>query len=182
MTTRQDVRVVDSKIVYENPWMSVREDAIELGGRGSRMYGVVERRDFSTVIPYQDGEFHLVEQYRHAVGTRSLEFPQGASSRADDDPAAAARRELREETGLRAARLRLLGGRVFAAAGYSNQGQHVFLATDLRPGAPEREPTESDLRVVRLDLGKFEDRVRAGQIQDGATLAAYALFRLCRDA
>jgi ADP-ribose diphosphatase len=175
------MRVVDTRVVYENPWLRVREDAIELEDGAAGVYGVVERPDFSTVIPHQDGEFHLVEQYRHAVGARSLEFPQGALSHEGDDPATAALRELREETGLRAGSLRPLGRRLFAAAGYSNQCQHVFLATDLHPGPVEREPTESDLIVVRLGVDEFEDRVRAGRIEDNATLAAYALFLLNRD-
>jgi 8-oxo-dGTP pyrophosphatase MutT (NUDIX family) len=175
------MRVLNTRVVYENPWLRVREDAIELEGGAEGMYGVVERPDFCTVIPHQDGAFHLVEQYRHAVGARSLEFPQGALAREGDDPPTAALRELREETGLRAGRLRPLGRRLFAAAGYSNQCQHVFLATELEPGPVDREPTESDLTVVRLGVDEFENRVRTGEIVDNATLAAYTLFLLDGD-
>ncbi|MGH3869630.1 MAG: NUDIX domain-containing protein [Pseudonocardiaceae bacterium] len=76
----------------------------------------------------------MVEQYRYPVSHRSWEFPQGTlPNREDGDPAALARRELAEETGLRAGRLDRLGY-LYPAKGMSSQAFTVFVADHLEAG------------------------------------------------
>ncbi|WP_405014801.1 NUDIX domain-containing protein [Kitasatospora sp. NBC_01539] len=173
------IRTVRSREVYRNPWMSVREDDIEHADGSPGRYGVVDKPDYALVVPRQDGRVHLVEQYRYPVGGRYWEFPQGswADARHPDAPLELARTELREETGLRAARMTYLG-RLHVAYGYASQGCHVFLAEDLTAGTPRREPTEADMRQRWADPAQWRDLVRSGRITDAATLAAHALLGL----
>jgi 8-oxo-dGTP pyrophosphatase MutT (NUDIX family) len=90
-------------VVYTNRWMTVREDKTLRHDGAEGIYGLVEKPDFALVIPYADGGFHLVEQYRYAVKGRYWEFPQGSwEDKPDADPLALARGELAEETGLTA--------------------------------------------------------------------------------
>ncbi|MFB0619100.1 NUDIX domain-containing protein [Streptomyces sp. AGS-58] len=173
------IRTVASRQVYRNSWMSVREDDILRPDGSTGRYGVVDKPDYALVIPRQDGRLHLVEQYRYPVQGRYWEFPQG--SWPEDHQGAApldlARAELREETGLRAARMTYLG-RVHVAYGYASQGCHVFLAEELAQGEPEREPSEEDMRQRWADAGEWRALLRSGRITDAATLAAYTLLRL----
>ena len=94
---------VNTRVVYQNPWMVVREDEIRRPDGSPGIFGVVEKPDFALVMPrWRDG-FWLVELFRYPVGRRAWEFPQGSSGRgASGDQAALARQELAEETGLRA--------------------------------------------------------------------------------
>jgi hypothetical protein len=75
------VRRIGSRIVYRNDWMTVREDDIEFADGTRSIYGLVDKADYALVIAVEDGpdgvRFHLVEQYRYAIGRRSLEFPMG---------------------------------------------------------------------------------------------------------
>jgi ADP-ribose pyrophosphatase len=71
------IETISSREVYRNRWMTVREDAIRRQDGSSGIYGVVHKPDFSLIIPYENGAFHLVEQYRYPVKGRYLEFPQG---------------------------------------------------------------------------------------------------------
>lgn len=174
------IRTVRSREVYRNAWMTVREDDIVRPDGGPGLYGVVDKPDYALVIPRQDdGSVHLVEQYRYPVGGRYWEFPQGSWPEGHQGPAPVdlARAELREETGLHAARMTYLG-RLHVAYGYSSQGCHVFLAEDLTQGAPEREVTEADMRQCRADDAEWRELVRSGRITDAATLAAYTLLTL----
>ena len=99
----------------------------------------------------------LVQQYRHPVGARFWEFPQGAWEEAPDaDAEALARGELAEETGLRAATLEHLG-RLYFAYGLTDQSVDVWRATGLEPGAQALEPTEYGLVARRFE----RDRGRA---------------------
>jgi 8-oxo-dGTP pyrophosphatase MutT (NUDIX family) len=104
------IETLSSREVYRNRWMTVREDSIRRQDGSNGIYGVVCKPDFSLIIPYESGEFHLVEQYRYPVQGRYLEFPQGSwETRADAPPEVVAAGELREETGLVAGRMTYLG-------------------------------------------------------------------------
>ncbi|MFF7400971.1 NUDIX domain-containing protein [Streptomyces murinus] len=176
------IRTVRSREVYRNAWMSVREDDIRRPDGSEGVYGVVDKPDYALVIPRdEDGALHLVEQYRYPVAGRYWEFPQGSwpAGHAGAPPLELARAELREETGLRAARMTYLG-LVHVAYGYASQGCNVFLAEELTQGPPEREATEADMRRRRAAPAEWCDLVRAGRITDAATLAAYTLLNLHR--
>src|SRR5271165_3419874 len=128
------MKTLSSRVVYQNRWMRVREDAIERADGSPGIYGVIEKTDFALIIPVEDGHLYLVEQYRYPVAARFLEFPQGTwEMNPDADPADVARGELREETGLVAEQMNYLG-HLFIAYGMSNQGFHIFRATGLRQG------------------------------------------------
>jgi 8-oxo-dGTP pyrophosphatase MutT (NUDIX family) len=179
------VRTTGSREVYRNPWIRVREDAVERDDGSTGVYGVVERAHFGLVIPAERDGFWLVEQFRHPLGRRSWEFPQGTWS-VEEEPAGddgtadeLARAELAEETGLRAAGLRHLG-HLDLAPGLSTQEFDVWLATGLTPGPTAREATEADMRSAFVPEAEFRTMVRDGRFTDGPSLAAYALLLLDR--
>src|SRR3712207_9507838 len=71
------VRMTGSREVYRNPWLRVREDAVERADGSAGVYSVVEKPHFALVLPYERDGFWLVEQFRYPVGRRAWEFPQG---------------------------------------------------------------------------------------------------------
>lgn len=173
-----ETRATASRVVYENRWMRVREDQIERADGSAGVYGVVEKLDFSLVIPLDGDGFYLVEQYRYPVGARYWEFPQGTwEDNPEAGPLAVAQEELEAETGLRAGSMRRLG-EVFGAYGLTAQRCHVFVATDLAAGPARLEPEEQDLRMGHVPFATFSDMVARGRIKDAATLAAYSLLLL----
>jgi ADP-ribose pyrophosphatase len=177
-TGAMTIETISSKEVYRNRWMTVREDAIRRADGTSGIYGVVHKPDFSLVIPYENGAFHLVEQYRYPVKERSLEFPQGSwEDKEDAPPESVAAGELQEETGLVAGRMTYLG-HLFEAPGYCTQRMHVFLAEELSPGPQRLSPEEGDLVATRITVEEFEALVLEGRIQDASSLAAYSLLRM----
>lgn len=72
-----EIRTTGSRLVYENRWLRVREDRIERPDGSPGLYTVVEKLDFSLVVPVDADGFHLIEQYRYPVRGRYWEFPQG---------------------------------------------------------------------------------------------------------
>ncbi len=174
------VRTTRSREVYRNPWIRVREDVVEHADGSSGIYGVIERPHFGLVLPAERNGFWLVEQYRYPLGRRALEFPQGAWSPGRSGTAEElARTELAEETGLRAGTLRHLG-HLDLAPGMSTQEFDVWLATELTPGAPAREPSEADMTTTFLAEAELRATIADGRLTDTPSVAAYALLLLDR--
>jgi 8-oxo-dGTP pyrophosphatase MutT (NUDIX family) len=171
------VEDLDSERVYADPWVTVRRDHL-LGPDGSvAVYSVVETADCSLVIPLDGERVCLVEQYRHPVGGRRWEFPSGSADACDSDATDAAKRELREETGLSAEEWTVLGA-LDTMPSTLEQTCTVFLATGLSQGPSQRDPEEQDMRSQWFHVSDVERLVSDGAITDAKTVAAFALLLL----
>jgi 8-oxo-dGTP pyrophosphatase MutT (NUDIX family) len=172
------IQTLESKLVYENRWMKVREDAIRRADGSDGIYGFVEKPDFVIILPVQDGMVHLVEQYRYPIKQRQWELPQGSW---EEDPNAnpedLARGELLEETGLAAGAMTLIG-ELYPLYGTATQKYRAYLATDLEPGANSLDHEEQDLITRAFPLSVVETMILSGEIQDANTVAVLGLARL----
>ena len=174
------MRTTNSREVYRNPWIRVREDAVERPDGTTGVYGVVEKEHFALVLPYERGGFWLVEEYRLPVGRRVAAFPQGTWPAGTTGVAEElARAELAEETGLRAGTLRRLG-HLDLAPGLSTQEFDVWLATDLTAGPTAREATEADMTCAFVPEDELRVQIRDGRFVDGPSVAGYGLLLLDR--
>lgn len=131
----------------------------------------------------------LVRQWRLAADAALLEIPAGGLDLAADgtkeDPDAAARRELEEETGWRALTWRKLGA-FFSAPGFTDELMHLYLATNLVPADPDgRLGPEEDERLI-LEWRPWREAIAAaesGEIRDAKTLVGLLWYdRLRADA
>lgn len=170
-----EITTVSSRVVYRNPWMSVREDQIIRPDGSHGIYGVVDKPAFATIAAHENGGFHLVQQHRYPTGIRSWEFPQGTYD--STDPETVARTELAQETGITAESMRYLGT-LYNAPGLTSQACHAFLATGLTHGQPNPDREEQDLTHRWFSLTDFETMIRDGRTIETVTLATYTLLRL----
>lgn len=165
----------DSSTVYENAWISVREDRVT-GPAGEGIYGVVTMRNpavFVVAVDEQD-RVCLVTLERYTTG-RSIEVPAGGSD--GEEPLVAAQRELAEETGFEAADWTRIGA-MNALNGIADAPEHVFLARDLRPitGADARAQDEEGIDAVAwVPFADVLVMIADGRITDGETVAAIAM-------
>jgi ADP-ribose pyrophosphatase len=167
--------VVDSKITYRGRVLDVRQDRVRLPDGGTADLDVVAHSGAVTILPLdQEGQIWFVRQYRHAAGEMLLELPAGTLEE-KEDPAECAGREVREETGMGAEHLRLLG-EFFLAPGYSTEYMYVFLATGLF-SAPLAADSDEYLSVERVPVQQVYQLALGGTIRDAKTLAALLLAR-----
>lgn len=168
---------LSSRAVFENPWMTVFEDHVINPGGGENRYGYVHFKNRAVaILPVDErGNTWLVGQERYTLGAYSWELPMGGAP-LGEDALAAARRELKEETGLTAARWSLIM-RLHTSNSITNEEGFVYLAQELTAGEPEFEETE-DLEIRKLPLSKAQDMVLAGEITDAISCAALLRSRL----
>ncbi|HET7665763.1 MAG TPA: NUDIX hydrolase [Mycobacterium sp.] len=173
-----DIQQVGSREVYRNNWLTLREDGIRRPDGSTGIYSVIDKPTYALVIPCDGDRFRLVEQFRYPLGMRRWEFPQGtAPGQAHLDPIELAHRELREETGLRAASMEYLGT-LDVAPGMSSQRGRVFVATEITEGEHDREHEEQDMHSEWFPRGRLEQMIRDGRITDAQSIAAWALLLL----
>lgn len=170
-------KTLDSKVVYENPWIRVREDAVVRPDGKPGIYGVVETRLATGVIALTpENEVYLVGQYRYPMDSYSWEIIEGGS---DDDESAldAAKRELREEAGLEASHWETLGPEIHLSNCHSNERGYLFLATGLTEVESSPDGTE-ELVIRKVPLAEALAMVDSGEIADAMSIMA--LLRLDR--
>ena len=151
MTQHNSWQVRDSKYLFQSSWYSLRQDQVTLPDGQNITYTLIDHPGYVMVVPVlNDGRVVMERVYRYTLQRTCLECPSGGILEAETFEAAA-RRELEEETGYRAAKLDLLG-RFIGSPGISNEEYDLFLATQLTAdGVLQREPTEEiDLSQVSL--------------------------------
>ncbi len=140
-----------------------------------RDYDLVQHVDAVTILPVDEqGQVHLVRQYRIGAEQEMLELPAGVMD-PGEEPEVAARRELREEIGKDCGELLRLGG-FFMAAGYSTEYMHVFLALNLKD-APLEQDDDEFLTTVVAPLSEVMKMAQDGRLADGKSLSTLLLAR-----
>ena len=170
-------KVLSSKNVYEGSVFSVRRDRLNEPGGITVTRDVIVHAGSVVVLPvFADGSILMVRQYRHAVGDFLWELVAGRVE-PNESIQAGARRELVEEAGYTARKMRKLF-EFFPSPGMLSERMHIFLATGLTQGAAEPEEDER-IEPKRFSLRAIENDIRRGKIRDGKSLAAilyYARF------
>jgi 8-oxo-dGTP pyrophosphatase MutT (NUDIX family) len=169
-----------SKQVYDNPWITVREDRVIRPDGEPGIYGVVHYKNIAVgVLPIEEDHIYLVGQYRYPLESYSWEVPEGGCPEGEE-PLLAAQRELKEETGLEARRWRMLG-EAYLSNSVADEYAVWFLATGLVPGEWRPEGTES-LTVRRVPLREALAMALNGEITDALSLLAIMSYALERSA
>jgi 8-oxo-dGTP pyrophosphatase MutT (NUDIX family) len=162
---------LSTRTIWENDWMAVREDEVINPGGGRNLYGHIHFKNRAVaIVPLDnDGNTWLVGQQRYTLGEWSWELPMGGAP-LDEEPLVAARRELREETGLTARDWSELM-RLHTSNSVTDEIGFVFVARDLTAGEPQFEETE-DLAIRKLPLTEAVAMARRGEITDAISVAA----------
>lgn len=175
----QPWRVLDSRpLINRPPWMSLwEEDVLLPQGLVIQGYLRTTARDYAMVFALlPDGTVPLVRQYKHGIGRASYDLPAGYLDTPAEPPLLAAQRELREETGLVAARWQELGHLVVD----TNRGDtcaHLYLATDARYDGPQHLDPEESLQVSYHTPEMLLAMVMRGEINSMASVAGILLAR-----
>jgi ADP-ribose pyrophosphatase len=173
--TKVENRLIKSNKVFSGRIFEVLQDQILLPNGQTTTLDIISHINSVVVIPINnEGNLLFVRQYRHPTGSPLLELPAGVLNN-DESPEKCAHRELREETGMDARSMFLLG-EFYLAPGYSTELMNAFLAKDLFPD-PLKADEDEFITVESFSAEKVMSMVLHGEIKDAKTLAALFLAK-----
>jgi ADP-ribose pyrophosphatase len=162
--TMQDARLIETEVLVPKPKRFVREALVMPDGYECDWYYVDTPPSVMVVPVTADRRLVLVRQYRHNLKSYQLEFPAGTMNETED-PDAAARRELEEETGFTPAtpgQMRSLGS-FYSLPSETNKYTHVYLSSPVERSGPARLDAEIekyfDISVVLLPVQEALDGI-----------------------
>ncbi len=164
-------KTLSSRLIYQNPWIQLREDKVIRPDGLDGIYSVVDTRIAVGIVAVTpQNEIYLVGQWRYPLNAYSWEIIEGGSD-SGEDPSATAHRELREEAGLIAGKLEIFGPDVHLSNCFTSERAVFYLAQDLKLTEAEPEGTE----VLEVRKVKFEEvftMVERGEITDAMSVIA----------
>lgn len=169
---------LSSKIVYKNQWLQLREDTVIRPDGKKGKYSIVERPPVNFVIALnQGGSIFFIKEYRYPIKKTILQLPAGITDK-NISFLASAKKELLEETGVKAKNWKRLG-KFYIGPGHESIYANVFLATKLNVSQLNKSAKVSDeliLKVIKLSITKIRQLISSGKIECGITLAALNLY------
>ncbi len=167
-------KTLSEKEVYSNPWIKISHHEVINPSGGKGIYGVVSFRNKAIGVVPVDDELHtyLVGQFRYTLNEYSWEIPEGGGPEGEE-PDITAVRELREETGLQASSIELLG-KIHTSNSVTDEVGYLFLAKDLKQLDSSPEETE-DITVRRIPLAQAVQMVESGEITDSLSMTGILL-------
>jgi len=172
---------LDSEVSYSCPGFDVVTDQVRLPSGEETDFDRVSLPESVVILPFTPyGNVVVIDEWRQAVERLNRGLPAGDVEEADEDRHAAARRELREETGYEAGTLRHLTS-VEPANGFSDAVFHYFVARECEPTAEQALDHNETIDVTTTNLDDLVMAARDGSLRDGRTAFAvvhYALFEI----
>ncbi len=167
-------KMISSRLVFEGRAIKLRVDTIETTGGRQSTREIVEHPDCIAVVAIDENDNVLLEsQYRKAVEKELLEIPAGGIE-PGEDPEAAVKREMREETGYLPRKLKQLGG-FYSAPGYSSEYLYLYLASDFVHSPLVAEDTE-EIKLVRVPVKEIPSLLTSGKITDAKSIAGLWMY------
>ncbi len=171
-------KTISSNLAYECKYLKIWDE--DFSGTSGKVYKyyILDRKDYVIVIAKDKKYFYLIEQGRYTVKGKLLQVVAGAIEEGET-PLFAARKELKEEAGIVAKKIKKLGW-FYAYYGCSKQKAYVFLAEYPEFGKQELEGLEKEggVEVKKMTISEIKKCIRTGKIKDADTLSAFNIFML----
>ena len=171
VNTENNWKTLNSKTVYENAWLELSHREVITPGGSDGIYGLVKFKNQAIgIIPIdKEDNIYLVGQFRYAINEYSWEIPEGGGV-LGTDVLEAAKRELKEETGLIANTWTKLA-RIHTSNSATNEEGFLYVAEDLTQMEAEPEDTE-ELQVKKVHLKEAVEMVMRSEITDSLSVCA----------
>lgn len=177
MAKRMRPQTVSSETIYRDSHIRVKHDVLEVDSFSwNQVYLEWHHKNAICIIPFENNGVFLIRQYRHAVSKYLWQFPGGLVE-PNVSEMNMARKELLEETGFVAEKLKKIGT-ISPEPGLTSAHICVYVATGLQKKNTQIERSEIGMEVKFFPIATVRKMIQQGKIHCGITLSAYLLFDL----
>lgn len=167
-------KVISSKMVLDTPWYKVQEEEVEIKPGKRIQYSVSLWHDIVFIVALtKDQEIVLVRQYKHGPQEIMLDTPAGYIDKGED-PLAAAKRELAEETGYTSDKWQKIGFFHQNTAKERGNNIHVFLVQEVTQSNPQELDETENIEVITRPFTEAKELIKSGKIN--STGSAISIF------
>lgn len=169
-------RVTKSDLIFKGKVFNVQVDEIEYdsGNKGIREVAVHPGGAVIVAVT-EDSKIIMVNQFRYPLQKKIFELPAGKLDY-NEDPYNCAVRELEEETGYKAKKVKKLG-QIYTTPGFCTEILHIYLAEDLVRGKHNREEGEQGMEVFEFSKQQIEEKIDNNEITDAKSICGIYLAK-----
>ena len=172
--TKGRARLLQSKVLYTGKVFRLQRDTVIEPGGVQVERDIIIHPGSVVVLPiFQDGRVLLIRQYRHSIGEFLWELVAGRKE-PNESPAVGARRELLEETGYTAKRMRKLL-RAIPTPGFVNEWMWIFAAEELTLGVAQPEEDEK-IAPRKFTLKQVDSMIQRGTLHDAKSIVGLLYY------
>ncbi|ABP67490.1 NUDIX hydrolase [Caldicellulosiruptor saccharolyticus DSM 8903] len=169
-------KTIESKLIYDGSFISLKVDKVLLPDGKTSQRAIVLHSGAAVIVPVdQENNVVLIKQFRKPIEKVIIELPAGKLDK-NEDPLECAKRELEEETGLRAQEFIKLT-EIYTTPGFSNEVIHVYLARGLSQGSSHTDSDEF-VEVFKVSLDEAILMVKNGEVKDAKTIIGLLLAKM----
>ena len=168
-------KLIKTENKYDGPRFKIIQKQYERQDGLNIIRDCVEPGDAVIILAVnENNEVFFIEQYRETIENVALELPAGMIEK-DEDPKDAARRELEEETGIKAKNIEYLTS-CFTSAGYTSEKIYIYVAKDLEYGSQHLDETEEILNIRKIHIEDAMKMILEDKIEHASVYIAIQTY------
>lgn len=172
-------KIISQKSLFKNNYIDLIENKIDFGNNIIKTHIDVYRKSAISVFPLTDSyEIYLIKQYRYLLEQEVIEAVAGIIDE-NETALETAKRELREEAGIIAGKVREIKN-IFVAGSFVKITQHLILAQDLKLDEPEPEETE-EIELIKMPLDEAVNKIFTREIITGSSILGILILDKMRE-
>lgn len=163
------------ELVAKGAIIDYYQDTMLIPNGNTAKWDLIDHKGAAAVVAVrEDGKLLMVRQYRNALERETLEIPAGGLNGREEPTAAAAMRELEEETGYTCDKVELLST-IYTTVAFCNEKIDIYLAKDLKPGRQHLDEDEY-LNMEAYTLEELKQMIFDCKLQDAKTICGILAY------
>lgn len=172
----EEFKCVKHELVAKGSIIDYYRDSVLIPNGNIAQWDIIDHKGAAAVVAVrEDGKLLMVRQYRYALGRETLEIPAGGLNGRQEPTAAAARRELEEETGYTCEELELLTS-IYTTVAFCNEKIDIYLARGLRQLGSQHLDEDEFIDVEAYSVEELQQMIFECRIQDSKTICGIMTY------
>lgn len=176
MAGMEEYKRLKRELVANGAIIDYYQDTMQIPNGNVAKWDLIDHKGAAAVVAVrEDGKLLMVRQYRNALERETLEIPAGGLNGREEPTAAAAMRELEEETGYSCDQVELLSS-IYTTVAFCNEKIDIYLAKDLKVKGEQHLDEDEMIQVEAYSVEELKQMIFDCKIQDSKTICGILCY------